>query len=144
MELVRRPVLQEGVTSVSVGILYHQDQFLVAIRPDWTSFAGFYEFPGGKQEPGEDAYVALCREFEEEVGIVITRARHFMDREQTLPLRPLKLSFWLIEEFTGSAEACEGQQLYWLPLESLSTINFLPANEPVIAALIQEFTKNLH
>lgn len=136
--------MQNGVTQVAVGILYHNNQFLVCIRPNWTSFAGFYEFPGGKLEPGEDAYQALCREFKEEVGIHIKSARHFMDRSQTLPMRPLHLTFWLIEDFSGVAVPQEGQELYWLEAERLTSVNFLPANQMVIEALIREFIHKPH
>lgn len=136
--------MSEEVTKVSVGILYHNQQFLVCIRPEWTSFSGFYEFPGGKLEPGEDAYAALCREFKEEVGITISKARHFMDRHQTLPMRPLHLAFWLIEEFEGEAQPQEGQELYWLDADRLQAVNFLPANQEVIEALIREFIHKPH
>jgi len=136
--------VKEEVTQVSVGILYHNNQFLVCVRPEWTSFSGFYEFPGGKLEAGEGHYDALCREFKEEVGITIHKARHFMDRHQTLPMRPLHLSFWLIEDFTGEAKPQEGQELHWLEASRLTSVTFLPANQLVIEALIREFIHKPH
>jgi 8-oxo-dGTP diphosphatase len=136
--------VNEEVTQVSVGILFHNQQFLVCIRPEWTSFSGFYEFPGGKLEVGESAYDALCREFKEEVGITIKKARHFMDRHQTLPMRPLHLAFWLIEEFDGIAHPQEGQELHWLSADRLEAVTFLPANQLVIESIIREFIHKPH
>ena len=136
--------MHEEVTPVSVGILFHHQKFLVCIRPESTSFAGFYEFPGGKIEPNESAYDALCREFKEEVGITIKKARHFMDRHQTRPMRPLHLIFWIIEEFEGEAKPQEGQELHWLDAKGLESVIFLPANQPVIEALIREFIHKPH
>lgn len=136
--------MSELVTKVSVGILYHQQKFLVTVRPETTSFAGFYEFPGGKLEANETAYDALCREFKEEVGITVHTAKRFMHRTQTLPMRPLELTFWLIEDFSGVAKPMEGQQLHWLSADRLTAVTFLPANQPVIEALIKEFLQKPH
>lgn len=132
------------ITQVAIGIVFHEDKFLVTIRPESTSFAGFYEFPGGKVEPGETAYQALCREMHEEVGLTIQNATLFMERTQTLPMRPLDLSFWMVDNFSGEATGKEGQLLHWLSAEALASVNFLPANKPVIEALIQNIMMPPH
>ncbi len=136
--------MNEDFTQVSIGILIHHQSFLVSVRPEGTSFSGFYEFPGGKVEAGESAYDALCREFKEEVGITIKKARHFMDRYQTLPMRPLRLMFWIIEDFEGVAKPQEGQVLHWLSPEELQIVNFLPANQLVISTIIRQMVQAQH
>jgi len=51
------------VTRVAVGVLLRADgSVLLADRPAGKPYAGYWEFPGGKIEPGEDVAVALARE----------------------------------------------------------------------------------
>ena len=138
------PEFMDAITRVAIGIVFHNNKFLVTIRPEGTSFAGFYEFPGGKLELGETPYQALCREMNEEVGLTIQKATLLMERDQTLPMRPLQLSFWTIDEFEGEAEGKEGQQLHWLSAAALCSVNFLPANKPVIEALLKKLDNPVH
>ncbi|EQD76767.1 NUDIX hydrolase, core domain protein, partial [mine drainage metagenome] len=46
-------------------------RILAQRRPPDRSFAGFWEFPGGKVQPGESRRAALEREIREELGIRI-------------------------------------------------------------------------
>ncbi|HSW26407.1 MAG TPA: NUDIX domain-containing protein, partial [Burkholderiaceae bacterium] len=62
----RRPV------DVAVGVLIDaQGRFLLTSRPTGKVYAGYWEFPGGKFEPGETVEQALRRELHEELGITI-------------------------------------------------------------------------
>src|SRR5450830_772976 len=49
--------------------LSHDNSFFLAQRPPDKIWAGYWEFPGGKIEPGETPYHALVREMREELGI---------------------------------------------------------------------------
>src|SRR5687767_5746779 len=62
----RRPV------DVAVGVLIDAEgRFLLTSRPEGKVYAGYWEFPGGKVEPGESVEQALRRELQEELGITI-------------------------------------------------------------------------
>src|SRR5690606_15828556 len=55
---------------VAAGIIFREDgAFLLGRRAPGTFYAGYWEFPGGKVEAGEDAAGALVRELDEELGI---------------------------------------------------------------------------
>ena len=57
-------------------------QVLLAQRPPGKAYAGYWEFPGGKLEPGESAAAALARELHEELGITVERIAPGTDRIQ--------------------------------------------------------------
>jgi A/G-specific adenine glycosylase len=62
----KRPHLQ-----VTAGIIRRRGKVLIAQRPAGGMLAGLWEFPGGKQEPGESLVECLRREIGEELGILI-------------------------------------------------------------------------
>ncbi|HEY3721639.1 MAG TPA: NUDIX domain-containing protein, partial [Roseiarcus sp.] len=47
---------------VAVALVDADDRVLIAQRPEGKQFAGLWEFPGGKLEPGERPEDALIRE----------------------------------------------------------------------------------
>ncbi|HEX3172180.1 MAG TPA: NUDIX domain-containing protein, partial [Burkholderiales bacterium] len=54
---------------VVAAVIYNErGEFLLAQRPPGKPYAGYWEFPGGKVEPGEAAAAALKRELHEELG----------------------------------------------------------------------------
>ena len=58
-------------------------EFLLAQRPAGKVYAGYWEFPGGKVEPGEAPEAAVLREIREELGcdLVLTRALPRFDHD---------------------------------------------------------------
>ena len=61
-----------AVVDVAVGVLIGPDgRFLLASRPEGKPYSHYWEFPGGKLEPGETVAHALSRELHEELGVEI-------------------------------------------------------------------------
>jgi 8-oxo-dGTP diphosphatase len=56
---------------VVCGLVWQENKVLIAKRKPGKSLAGYWEFPGGKIEAGEDAESSLIRELEEEMGMQI-------------------------------------------------------------------------
>ena len=67
-----------NIVEVAAAVLLREDggtpEVLLAQRPEGKVFAGYWEFPGGKVEPGETMREALLRELQEELGITVTHA----------------------------------------------------------------------
>jgi len=111
---------------------------LVTERPSGKSMAGLWEFPGGKLEPGETPEECIIRELAEELGIKViapclaplTFASH--DYVQFHILMPL----FVCRRWTGTPVAQEGQKLQWVRANALRSIAMPPADEPLIAHLI--------
>jgi A/G-specific adenine glycosylase len=57
---------------VAAAVILRNGRYLITLRPSKGLLGGMWEFPGGKQEPGEDLPACLKREIMEELG---TRVR---------------------------------------------------------------------
>jgi len=121
---------------VAAGILYDEDgRVLIAERNGDHSFAGLWEFPGGKLKDCEESLSALRRELTEELGIDILDPALFMSLDHDYPDRSVSIDFYLIEEWTNSPTGRNGQALVWVLPDALDENMLLPADGPVIEAL---------
>lgn len=119
------------VTRVAVGVLLRADGFvLLADRPAGKPFAGYWEFPGGKIEPGEPVAEALARELHEELGIDIEASRPWVTFEFDYPHAFVELQFRLVRQWRGDPHAREGQRLRFVDPAGELPQPLLPAAVP--------------
>ncbi len=124
------------VVEVSAAVLQRPDgSFLLAQRPSDKIWAGYWEFPGGKVEPGETARHALVRELKEELGIMVATAYPWLTRVFTYPHATVRLSFFRVTAWSGELHPHEGQQFSWQQPARVVVDPVLPANAPVLRAL---------
>lgn len=97
--------------------------------------AGFWEFPGGKIEPGESAWQALVREFKEELGLSLVAGEHRMNLSHSYPERSVVLSIWDVACGPGCPRSMERQALRWCFSFELRALDLLPANGPIVDSL---------
>ncbi|CAH1080163.1 Mutator mutT protein (7,8-dihydro-8-oxoguanine-triphosphatase) / Thiamin-phosphate pyrophosphorylase-like protein [Candidatus Nitrotoga sp. 1052] len=109
--------------------------FLLAQRPEGKSYAGFWEFPGGKVEEGETLLQALERELHEELGIKIATAYPWLTRLHIYTHATVRLNFFRITVWQGELHGKENQQLSWQTPSNLTISPVLPANIFVLRAL---------
>ena len=110
-------------------------RFLLAQRPAGKVYAGYWEFPGGKVEPGEPLAAALARELHEELGIEVEIADPWIVRIYTYPHAKVRLNFFRVRAWHGDPHGKEQQQLAWQHASALDVAPLLPANAPVLRAL---------
>jgi 8-oxo-dGTP diphosphatase len=122
---------------VAVGVLVERDAagregcFLLTSRPEGKVYAGYWEFPGGKIEPGESVHEALARELHEELGIAIGESHPWQELEMDYPHARVRLHFRKVYDWSGAFEMREGQSMAWekLPVASHPV---LPGTIPVL------------
>jgi 8-oxo-dGTP diphosphatase len=125
------------ITHVAAAVLQRADgTFLLAQRPAGKAYAGYWEFPGGKIEAGESPHQALCRELHEELGITVTAAYPWLLREFSYPHATVQLHFFRVFGWQGEPHGRENQQLSWQHTQELSVAPVLPANAPILRALL--------
>jgi 8-oxo-dGTP diphosphatase len=118
---------------VAVGVLLRVDgRFLLASRPAGKPYAGYWEFPGGKLEPGESVAHALARELREELGVDIDAPVPWVVREFDYPHAYVRLHFCRVHAWRGEPHPHEGQALRFCALDDLPDGPLLPATVPVL------------
>jgi len=116
------------LTPVAVGILQRLDgQVLFAQRPPGKAYAGYWEFPGGKIEPGESSHAALVRELQEELGVHVTHASAWLTQRHAYPHAFVELRFFRVTQWQGEVRPQEGQQVAWQTPGAYTVSPMLPA-----------------
>ena len=102
------------VVEVAVGILISPTgEFLLTSRPEGKVYAGYWEFPGGKLEAGENVEQALRRELQEEIGVTIGIVHAWRESLVDYPHALVRLHFCKVFDWTGTLHMHEGQQFSW-------------------------------
>lgn len=117
---------------VAVGVLIDsQQRFLLTSRPAGKVYAGYWEFPGGKLEPGETVEQALRRELHEELHITIGAVVPWQVEPVDYEHARVRLHFCKVFDWLGRFEMREGQRMAWqtLPVEVAPV---LPGTIPVL------------
>jgi 8-oxo-dGTP diphosphatase len=124
-------------TRIIVGAAIIADgRVLACARAEPPEMAGWWEFPGGKVEPGETETAALERECVEELGIQVDVGERVGADVPLLRGRGI-LRVYLASLVTDDPpRLIEHQALRWLAANELFDVAWLPADAPIVAALV--------
>lgn len=123
------------VEVVAAVIIQADGQFLLAQRPEGKVYAGYWEFPGGKVEPGESPMHALERELWEELAIQVRLAYPWITKVFEYPHATVRLNFFRVVAWEGMMIPRENQSLCWQLPRQVTVTPVLPANDPILRAL---------
>jgi 8-oxo-dGTP diphosphatase len=125
-------VAEREPVDVAVGVLLDgQGRFLLTSRPAGKVYAGYWEFPGGKVEPGETVHDALVRELHEELGITIGASARWQEETVDYPHALVRLHFRKVFGWGGEFVMREGQRMAWQTLP-VQVQPVLPGTVPVL------------
>ena len=102
------------------------------------AYKDWWEFPGGKIEPGESPEQALVREIREELTVSIRVDRYLTTVEYDYPDFHLSMDCFCCSLAQGQLELLEHEAARWLHREDLDQVDWLPADVLVAEALAGE------
>jgi mutator protein MutT len=119
---------------VAAAVIERDGSFLVTRRQRGVHLEGFWEFPGGKCEPGETHGACLRREIREELGVEASVGAELLATTHAYPDRRVELHF-LSCEIVAMPQPQLGQEMRWVARTDLATLTFPPADAELIQIL---------
>ena len=111
------------------------DKYLIARRAPGNRSEGFWEFPGGKVESGEEPLTCLSRELKEELDIALVDASFMFQIPWNYGEKSVRLWVYEVSRFNGEPRGLEGQVVSWFPSEFLTELQFPRANDAIVRAV---------
>ncbi|WPR76065.1 (deoxy)nucleoside triphosphate pyrophosphohydrolase [Algoriphagus sp. NG3] len=125
---------------VTCALLFSDQKVLCAQRSATMPLPGLWEFPGGKIEVGESAEECLAREILEELGINITVIQAMPASEYSYKSGVMiHLLPFICNWDEGELRLIEHQAARWLRKEELKTVNWAPADIPIVQDLMDKW-----
>jgi mutator protein MutT len=123
---------------VTAGLIWRDGKLLITRRPQGSHLAGYWEFPGGKQEPGETLETCLRREILEELGVDVKVDRRLLLVVHDYEMKTISLHFFQCSHLRGEPRpiGCDG--LKWVDPQNLDHYRLPPPDVQILP-----FIKNL-
>ena len=118
-----------------VAAIIIKDGEVFATQRGYGEWKGWWEFPGGKIEPGETPQEALVREIREELDADLSVGALLETVEWDYPTFHLTMHCYLCTLLSASLNLNEHQAAAWLTPQTLTTVKWLPADEGLIGRL---------
>ncbi len=128
------------ITQVAVALVAQNGCYLVGRRGPDGPLAGYFEFPGGKCEPGESPANCAVRECLEETGLKVDVIRLRCDFQHTFPYGTVHLHFFDCRPLPETDSEKLDPRFGWVPRDDLGAYRFPEANESVVAELINSYS----
>jgi A/G-specific adenine glycosylase len=123
---------------IGVGVVLDPEgRVLIDQRLNEGLLGGLWEFPGGKQEPGEAIATTIARELQEELAISVQVEKELITVEHAYSHRRLRFVVHLCTWLDGDPQPLASQQVRWVAPDDLDAYPFPAANARIIAALRQ-------
>lgn len=123
---------------IAAGLVWKGGKLLIARRPAEGLLGGLWEFPGGKQEAGEDAETACVREIREETGLVVRCDRPFLTVEHAYTHYRISLHLFHCTPLSGRLVPRGLEDPRWVAPRDLQRYPFPRANRRALDRLAEE------
>jgi 8-oxo-dGTP diphosphatase len=127
---------EERHIKVVAAIIRKEGRILIGKRRVGT-FAGKWEFPGGKMEPGETPEECLARELAEELGVEARVGAFFLSTRHTYSHTAIEFVTYETEIVSGEPRLHDHNEIRWVLPGELSLYDFPEADKPVVEKLLR-------
>ena len=131
-----------GKTIEVVAAIIRREDEIFATQRGYGDWKDWWEFPGGKMEPGETPEEALIREIREELSTEISVDEFLCTVEYDYPASGrggrafhLTMHCFLCSLLTDALHLNEHEAARWLKKEDLDSVDWLPADREVVREL---------
>ena len=130
---------------VTAAVIRRKDRILLCGRRAGSALAEYYEFPGGKCEPGETLAQCLRREIREELGTEVLVLDELGENTVELADRIYHLHFLRAMIVPGAPEPSprEGQSMFWAETAALDAVRILPGDVAIARRLAMTEKMNI-
>ena len=122
--------------NVAIAIIRRQDRVMICRRKDEDSFGGYWEFPGGKFEPGETPEACIRREIREELAIEILPLRAIRVFCHNYSRARVRLHPFIVEIAQGEPQMLECAEILWVLPAEIRRYRFPGANQHFVPMVI--------
>ena len=119
---------------VTAAVIRDGGRYFVTRRHRGVHLEGYWEFPGGKCEPGEPLDQCLVREIREELDVSVVVGAELLSCTHEYPERVVELHFFDCR-LEGEPRPMLGQEMRWVPQAELRSLQFPPADDELIELL---------
>jgi len=123
-----KPVVRVGVACVK-----QNDKYLLGRRS--AARGGFWEFPGGKIEPGESVEECVIRELREELRVQVKPKQNLLISSWEDETVIWELNFVMCELVYGNPIKVVHSEIAWFSVAEMKNIPFPAANHAVLGLL---------
>jgi mutator protein MutT len=131
----RKEESKKSHINVSAALIFQNGNILITKRLPGYHLAGLWEFPGGKQEPGESLEECLEREIKEELDIEIRAEKLISTVRHEYEKKIVSLHVFECRLISGVPRAIECQEFKWVKPEDLRLYEFPPPDKEIIELL---------
>ncbi|MFC5625732.1 (deoxy)nucleoside triphosphate pyrophosphohydrolase [Algoriphagus winogradskyi] len=130
------------VVLVSCALIFLNGKVLCAQRSNTMNLSGFWEFPGGKVEKNESPEACLVREIKEELAISVCTRLALKSSEYSYSAGKLiRLLPFVCSWQSGEITLLEHQEVRWVSKENIKSLNWAPADIPIVDELFENWNK---
>ena len=121
-----------------VAAIIRKGDKIFATQRGYGEWKDYWEFPGGKVEPGESPGQALVREIREELDTEIHVEKYLCTIEWDYPKFHLTMHCYMCSFLTEALHLNEHEDARWLSAADLGSVNWLPADDQLLPAIGKE------
>ena len=120
---------------VAAAIIHDAQGRIFATQRGYGEWKDYWEFPGGKMEPGETPQQALMREIREELETQIKIEKYVTTIEYDYPTFHLTMHCYWCSLDGAQPTLLEHEAARWLAKDQLTSVNWLPADLSILNKL---------
>ena len=120
------------MTEVVAALIWDKDKFMICQRPANKARGLLWEFVGGKVEPDETKEQALIRECREELGVILSVGKPFLDVTHEYPDITIHLTLFNATVSEGTPQKLEHNDIRWITPQEIPQYEFCPADTQIL------------